>query len=160
MNVMIHKHPQHHVMQHGGLRHFTAQAFRQMRDNNFQISFAFTNVQAHRAVIENGFFNKEDAPILSAALQQVLRTLIDEIPTQMRKDNQVGFSCPGVWSLIISVHEFPLCKAVVLDKVVGDIFRLIGAISHARRKRMQPESSNLKCDSAGCVSATRFYDLQ
>jgi len=82
-NVLFGKQPQHHVVQHGGLRHFTRQALRQMRHNNFQISFAVTDVESQRRIVEDRFFYKEDASILSAAFQQMLRTLIHEIPTKM-----------------------------------------------------------------------------
>src|ERR1043165_5599890 len=125
-----------------------------MRDNNFQIRFAFTNIEAHRAVIEDGFFYKEDAPIPSAAFQQVLRTLIDKIPTQMRKDNQVGFGSSGVWSVVISVHEFPLLQSSGSILSLSEISSGNRSYLVPRRRRMQPESRNLKCDSARCVSAT------
>src|ERR1044072_3158871 len=83
MNGVFDEQPQHHVVEQRSLRDLAAQTFRQMRHNNFQIFFALTNIETERTVIEDRFLYKEHTSILRAAFQQVLRTLIHEVPTQV-----------------------------------------------------------------------------
>ena len=39
--------------------------------------------------IEEGLFPEEDAPVLRTAAQEVLRTLIDEVPAKMAEAEQI-----------------------------------------------------------------------
>jgi hypothetical protein len=60
-----------------------------MRYYNPNAAIGLAHVEPHRPISEDRFFNKEDPPVPRATGQQMLRTLVDKIPAQVRETNQI-----------------------------------------------------------------------
>jgi hypothetical protein len=60
-----------------------------VRYDNVHTGLRLANFEAHRAVAEDRFFYKEDATILRATRQQMLRTLVNKVPSEMGKADEI-----------------------------------------------------------------------
>jgi hypothetical protein len=67
----------------GVARDLTRQTFRQARHGHTHAAAALTNFEAERAFVEDRLFDEKDAPSRGAAAHEVLRSLVDEVPTQV-----------------------------------------------------------------------------
>jgi hypothetical protein len=72
------------------LRLFRAQAFGQARDDDAQLVLAAAHVEARLALAVDRLFDEVDAALAREAAQKMLRPLVDEIPTQVRKADEVN----------------------------------------------------------------------
>src|SRR6185436_19561812 len=90
-----------------------------MRHYNLNAAINLAGVaqlELHRSIAEDWFFNKEHAPVARTTRQQMLRTLKHEIPAQMRETNEVGL-CLSVF--LLRQHEF---TCPVVNKLVPGPF--------------------------------------
>ena len=66
-----------------------AQSVGQVRHNHAHARVCFAQFEPHRSVSKDRFFDKEHASLARATRQQMLRTLVNKIPTQMREANEI-----------------------------------------------------------------------
>jgi hypothetical protein len=62
---------------------------RQMRHGDVQVIFPPGNSHLRVTVVEDRLFNKKDPPVFCKSADQMLRPLINEIPTKVRKADHV-----------------------------------------------------------------------
>src|SRR5207248_11535898 len=90
INVVIAEEPLKHSAQYASCRNVTIKSARTIRWQNMDARLALARVEPHRSVIENRFFNEEHSAIRCGALQQMLWPLINPVPAEVRKANQIG----------------------------------------------------------------------
>ena len=80
-DVVLDEEPINHPALHHGKRLFAFEFVRQARDDDADSTLALRDIKSHRAIIEDRLFDKEDAADFRKATQEMLWTLINEIPT-------------------------------------------------------------------------------
>src|SRR5690348_14025158 len=97
LNAMSHEKLARQIFHHCVDGDLASESFGQVWHHNVNSRIRLPHIEAHRAVPEDWFFNKEDAMLSGTTRQKMLWALIHEIPAQVREDDQICLACVAGW---------------------------------------------------------------
>src|SRR6185369_14090484 len=74
-----------------------SESFRQVRHDNVNSRIRLPHIEAHRAVPEDRFFDKEHTTLSRTTRQKMLWALINKVPAQVREHDHIGLPCLAGW---------------------------------------------------------------